>query len=80
MGCERAIIPDITLQAIDDRATGLKVLINGQEVDSSKYAIEYSNDYRIKIKGNRNTETLELDIKNIFSTCSLNLRGREVFD
>ena len=80
MGCERAIILDITLQAIDDRATGLKVLINGQEVDSSKYAIEYSNDYRIKIKGNRNTETLELDIKNIFSTCSLNLRGREVFD
>lgn len=80
MGCERAIILDITLQAIDDRATGLKVLINRQEVDPSKYAIEYSNDYRIKIKGNRNTETLELDIKNIFSTGSLNLRGREVFD
>lgn len=43
MGCELVIIPDIALQAIDDRATGLKVLINRQEVDSSKYAIEYSN-------------------------------------
>ena len=50
------------MQAIDDRDTGLKVLINGQEVDSSKYAIEYSNDYSIKVKGDWNDETLELDI------------------